>query len=122
MVRSFCKDRLTRVVGCVVGAVHHDGKSVARKIFSEILIGNCRMLLQPALKREPLKGNSELVIDFGPRFPKFGCRERVIKRSVGVSDVSVIQLGVESLAEIEQRKHAIMNGSQMAEEIEQAVL
>ena len=64
--RAFCEDRLTRMKRSVVDAAHHDGEPVARGIFDEILVGNCRVLLQPVLQCESLKVSSELVIDLGP--------------------------------------------------------
>jgi hypothetical protein len=69
----YCIDDLTRVIRNVVGAAHHDGEPVSRRIFGEILVGDCRMLLQPVFQSERLKGGSELVIDLGPCSPKFGC-------------------------------------------------
>jgi hypothetical protein len=80
------------------------------------------VLLQPVFQCEPLKGRSELVIDLGPCSPKFGCRKWIGKHSVRIRDIRIIQLGVEPLAETEQRKHAIVNGGQMAEYIEDPVL
>jgi hypothetical protein len=108
-------DCLSRVIGCVVGAADHDGKLVAFGIFDKIFFGDCRMLFQPVLEGEPRRGGRELIIDLGPGTPKLSRRKRVPKESVGVRDIRVIQLGVKSVAETEQGKHAIVQGGKVAE-------
>ena len=106
----------------MIGAAHHDGKAVARGIFGEVLVGNRRVLPQPVFGREAFEGGGELAIDLSPRFLKVGSRDWIVKRSIRVCDVGLIPLGVESVAEAEQWKHAIMHGSQMTDEVEYAIL
>jgi hypothetical protein len=57
----------------MIGAVHHDGKPVARGIFGEIIVGDRPMLFEPVLQGELRKGSSEFLIDLVPGTPKFGC-------------------------------------------------
>jgi hypothetical protein len=58
------------MIRSVVGAAHHNSKTVPRGIFGKINIGDSGVLLQPVFGRESFEGGGELAIDFGPSFPK----------------------------------------------------
>jgi len=118
----FCEHCLPGVIGSVVGAAHYNSKTVTRGIFGKIIVGDSGVLLQPVFGRESFEGGREPAINLEPCLPKIGSRNRIGKHSVPVRDVDIIQLRMQSFAEAEQRKHAIMHGGQVTDKVEKSIL
>ncbi len=78
----------------MIGPAHHDGEAVARRIFSEVFVGDRSVLLQPVFRCEPFEGGGELPIDLSPCLLEVRSRNWIGKRSVRIRDVRLIQLGV----------------------------
>ncbi len=79
------------------------------------------MFLQPFFRGEPFEGGGELVVDLCPRLLEISGREGIGMSPVRIGDVDIVEFGMKAFAQAEQREHAIVHGSQVADKIEQAI-
>jgi len=105
----------------MIGAAHQDGETVARGILSEVFVGDGGVFLQPLLRRERFEGGGELAVDLAPCTLEIGGGGGIGERTVGIRDVDLVQLRVQSFAEAEQGEHAVVDRGEMADEIEETV-
>ena len=106
----------------MAGPVEHQAEAVAVRFFGEILFGYGGMFLKPFFGRPVPEVVGQALVDRRPVFPQLGCRGEVGRGVVRVGHEQLVEVGVEAFAEAEEGEHAVVDGGQVAQEIDDAVL
>lgn len=106
----------------MIGAAQYHCEPVTRRVFGEIFIGDSRVFLQPFGWCEFLKSSSELGVDFAPRRPEVDGRNGIATSFVRIGNEGLIEFRMQTLANREHRDQTIMDGCQVAQEIEKSIL
>jgi hypothetical protein len=112
---------LSGVEGGVIRAAEENSETIPRGILGEIFVRDSGVLFEPLLGCELFEGGSEFAVDLCPCLLESGRRNGIGERSVRIAYVDLIQLGMQTLAEAEEREHSVVYGGEMADEVEQAV-
>ena len=109
------------MIGEMVRAAQQDCEAVACGILCEVCFGNGSVFLKPVRGRKFCKAGVQLCVHFVPAFLYFFRGGNVGHCPVRLGEERGIEFGAEPGSEIEQRKHGVMNGSQVPPQINQAV-
>jgi hypothetical protein len=118
----FCQDDLAGVEGEVVGAAEDDGEAIAGGVLGEVFVRDRAVFAEPVLRGEAFEGGGELAVDLGPGAAEIGCGDGISEGAVGIADENLVELGVQAVANEEHGEQAIVNGGEVAEEVEDAIL
>ena len=115
------EDGLAHVVGEVTGAAEEDGEAVAGGVFGEVFFGDGGVAFEPLGGGEGVEGGKEFFVDRDPGEVEVGGGQAG-GCAVGGFEIDVVEFGVETLADAEQGEHGVVDGDEVAPDVDEAVL
>ena len=99
----------------------YNGEAIAVGFFGKIFRGYCGMSLQPFFGCPVPQVLGDLVVNGCPGVPEVVGGVRRSSGIVGVGDEYFVEVGILSVAHGEEGQHAVMQGCQVAEQVNDAV-